>query len=274
MLSNQFNRLVVVANPASTHYKQTAKRVKELQAALPDVPCLTIETSAKGRQASLERLVKQVANLGPRSLLAIAAGDGTVTMVIEALLTHPQLSKVRDQPATTHIAACYVSFGATAFAAHRLNQPKHRHSWLHRLPGGRLLQELITITNAFIETPPFMVKEAETAKIVYERTFANGSRFAGINRLPIKLSDEAFYLHTIEKAKPITTLHRLTTSLRRKMSDSLLHDQADFVIDRDTYAQFDGEAINVAAGTAVHVQLSEQPFYALTTDPSKSGRQR
>jgi hypothetical protein len=281
-----------------------------------DETVTVVTTSPHGHEATVRRLRRHIDELGARSVLCIAAGDGTVASAIETLLLDPAFAAVRDTPilplwggnandlarmlngstyrarlgrllrqgkvlavhplacrleypdghVVTRIAACYASFGATAFAAHRLNQPGHRDNWLHRLPGGRPLRQFLTVVSAFAEAPPFTLQDGKSARIVYERTFANGSRFAGINRLPVRLAEDTVYFHTLDSGQPLLrSLSHLFRSLRRKLSDALLHDQADFIVQEQIWGQFDGEAVRIDAGTKVHVQLSEMVFRAVST---------
>jgi len=52
--------------------------------------------------------------------------------------------------------------------------------------------------------------------------------------------------------------------MRKNLRDRFLRDQAQFTVTEATRAQFDGESIDIPAGTQVKVTLSERPFYALS----------
>lgn len=162
------------------------------------------------------------------------------------------------------IAACYASFGATAFAARQLNNTAHRESRLHTIPGGRMLLELITVVGALMEAPMFSVKESNDVKVVYERTFSNGSRMAKITHLPVKLTDEAFYLNTLE-TKKWSSIPRILEATSKRLSAKFLRNFAYFTTQEVSWAQFDGEPEKIPAHTKVQVQLSHRPFYALST---------
>jgi diacylglycerol kinase family enzyme len=178
---------------------------------------------------------------------------------LECMLMH------KDGRREKRIAVCYASFGATAFAAHRISEPSHRKHLLHHLPGGRFLLELITVLSAFLDAPTFRVEEKGRPKFIYERTFANGSRFAKIDRLPIRLTDNMFYLHTLEDKKWLSALPSIVEITQKRMAEKFLRDRASFTTREPTLAQFDGETVDIPAGTRVRVRLSQQPFYALST---------
>jgi diacylglycerol kinase family enzyme len=180
---------------------------------------------------------------------------------------HPLECKLIGPKGTdTRIAACYAGFGASGFAARQLNAAAHRQSKLHALPGGRIIQELITIVSAIMEAPGFTVKESGSAKIVYERLFSNGPRMGKVARLPVQLTDEMFYLNTLENKRLLSAIPRIVESTRKKMSENFLGNFASFTVAENSWAQFDGETLEIPAGTKVQVQLSTRPFYALSTE--------
>lgn len=182
---------------------------------------------------------------------------------------HPlQCELVSKGKTKTHIAACYASFGATAFAAQKLNHAAHRHSKLRSLPGGKLLQEIITVLSAFVEAPSFAIKDSDKVHVVYERTFSNGSRMGKIQRLPVQLTDEMFYINTLENRKLVSIIPKLIESTRKRVSQKFLGNYTTFTTQEDSWAQFDGEPVEIASNTKVHVQLSPKPFYALSSNLS------
>lgn len=312
----QFERVIIFFNPASTNATAAKRRIAEIKKAV-DVPVKTIETSSGGERANAKLLESANDQLGPQTLLCIAAGDGTTNLVIQTLIKSQKLSpqakltpvlplwggnandlahmlngpayRARlkqiitkgnvipihplqcetqakgSQVKKTHIAACYASFGATAFAAKQLNASTHRKSPLHAIPGGRYLQELLTVFGALMEAPSFAVKDSKDVKVVYERTFSNGSRMAKIKRLPVELTDEMFYLNTFENKKLLSVLPRLFKSTQRRLAGKFLSSNTGFTTQEESWAQFDGEPVKIPAHTKVRVQLSPVPFYALAT---------
>lgn len=311
-----FARIVVLCNPASTHAKQGKQRIAELEHLCGKERVTVLETVPGGAEANRQLLRDNADLLGPHTLLCVAAGDGTLSLIIETLVIDPHLSSrarqtpilplwggnandlahmlngpvnrttLRDilengqivaihplacslraphQKTTVRIAACYASFGATAFAAARLNEPEHRNHPLHHIPGGRFLKEALTGFSALMEAPTFKVKEQGDLKIVYERTFTNGPRFAKIGRLPLSLTDDVFYLSTVGHKRLLTILPSLLGFLQKRVASKFMHDHADFTVQETTLAQFDGEPTEITAHTKITVKLSEQPFYALST---------
>jgi hypothetical protein len=199
--------------------------------------------------------------------------NGSNRTRLEDILTKGQIVAIHplqctinqeDGKSITRIAACYAGFGATAFAARRLNEPAHRRSKLHAFPGGRPLQEVITVAGALLEAPSFAVKDTDAVQIVYERTFANGSRMAKLMRLPVELTDEMFYINTLEHRKLVSALPHVVDLLLKRVSGKFLRNHMHFTTQGSSWAHFDGEPQEVPANTDVDVQLSPQPFYALS----------
>jgi diacylglycerol kinase family enzyme len=185
----------------------------------------------------------------------------------EVVAIHPLACRLqpRGGKPKVRIAACYASFGATAFAAAKLSEPRSRTHPIHRIPGARFLREFIIGFSAVMEAPVFRVKEEEKVKIVYERTFTTGSRFAKVERLPVKLTDETFFLSTLEDKRWVSALPRIFQATQKRLASRFTHDHADFTIEEKTLAQFDGEPAEIPAGTKVSVTMWEQPFYAVST---------
>jgi len=311
-----FDRVIIFFNPQSTHVLASKRRISDLKLLLPDIPVEVIETAPGGPKANVQLVEECSDRLGPKTLLCIAAGDGTTNQILQALivgkglsrearktpvlplwggnandlaymlngpsfrmktadlLTHGKIIAIHPLECTlvigkqteTRIAACYAGFGASGYAARQLNTAAHRQSKLHALPGGRILQEVITIISAIMEAPGFTVKESGSAKIVYERLFSNGPRMGKVSRLPVQLTDEMFYLNTLENKKLLSIIPRFIESTRKKVSENFMGNYASFTIAENSWAQFDGETQEIPAGTKVQIQLSPRPFYALSTE--------
>lgn len=92
-----FERCVIIINPVSTHAVPVKRRVAALQKQFPEKTFHIIETSPEGRTANQHLLVKNQKLLGPKTLLCIAAGDGTVNMFAEGLALQPGLSNAARQ---------------------------------------------------------------------------------------------------------------------------------------------------------------------------------
>ncbi len=309
-----FRHVIVLFNPASTHAAQAKKRIAELRAFVPEDTFLLLETSEKGRAANKKLLVKHKDLFGGRTLLCIAAGDGTVNMTVEVLAECakdvPEAAKTvilplwggnandvahmlngpayrmstqtlvkkgravtirpllctlidKDGHVTTHLAVGYVSFGATAIAARRLNEPPHRTSRLHSIPGGRVMQELMTVVDALLNAPAFKVEDEDSERLIYDRMFVNGSRIGKIRPLPIKLTDDAYFKTTTSDKRLSAALARVREVLRRPAIEKAESTTVFRCLD-EAWAQFDGETVRIAAGTRVEVSQSATPLRALS----------
>lgn len=188
---------------------------------------------------------------------------------------HPlrfEMKPKHSKRAKTRIAACYAGFGATAVAAHRLNDSSHRRSKLHSIPGGRLILEAVTVIGAMLASPVFSVKESNRVKVVYELTFLNGSRMAKLERTPTKLTDEMFYINTFENKKLLSIIPKVFEAYHKRISRKLLRNYASFTVQEASWAQFDGEPMQIAAHTKVQAELSRTPFLALSTVLKQTGK--
>ena len=211
-----------------------------------------------GNANDLACMLNGSAKTGLKSI--ISTGKVIAVHPLECTMQSP-----RSDHKTHRIAACYAGFGATAFAARKLNKPSHRQSKLHSIPGGRFIQEVITVAGALLEAPQFKLKDGDDIRVIYERTFSKGSRMAKIKRLPVQLTDEMFYLNTLENKRLVSAIPRLIESTNKKVSEKFLRSSASFTVQEDSWAQFDGEPTLISTGTKVHVALSRRPFYALST---------
>ena len=305
-----FAQIVVLFNPASTHAKQSQRWIKELRQLVPASHFLLLETSTRGRAANIKILLRQEEHFGPDTILCIAAGDGTVNMVVEALAAHmspkarqtvilplwggnandvaymlngpaykarvPALFEkgrvvavrplsctlvTRSGSSKTHLAVGYASFGATALAARGLNQPPHRTSRLHRIPGGRAIQEVMTVFQAFILAPSFKIADEAGQRAIYDRMFINGSRIGKIRPLPLKLTDDAYYATTVSEKRLSAALAKARELLRRPSVEKAT-DVTVFRCVEQAWAQFDGEPVKLAAGTTVHVRRAPETIRA------------
>lgn len=311
--SKIFKNILIIYNPASTNSKRVQKRLAEIENLLPEVKITTIQTSPKGRQATQKAIVSKSSLLGPDTLLCIAAGDGTVNVVIETLMLSENLTpNMRKTPilplwggnandlahmlngysqtaklenifkvgkiveinplkitlinkgdTNVRIAACYASFGATAFAANHINRPAHRGKKLASVPVMRLIAEASTIGRAFVNVSKFKIHEDDKHHNLYEYALINGSRIAKFERVPIRLTDNAFYMIKVTRKHPIVLLYLLQL-LKRRRFGRITSKQRIFEIKQQTWLQLDGEVIKVEAGTQIKAELNKQPFYALS----------
>lgn len=94
-----FDRYIVIYNPATTEAYKAKLRINELRDFQPDATIVQVETRPGGRAAN-RHLIKSLRGIpGTRTLLCIAAGDGTANMVLNVLLHGPRLpAEARQVP--------------------------------------------------------------------------------------------------------------------------------------------------------------------------------
>jgi hypothetical protein len=130
-MSVSFERIIILRNPASTRADNALKRIAALQDITGAATCTVLETSAEGREANKALLRALAPQLGSQTLLCVAAGDGTINLVIEILLTDPDLPKdARKTPVLP------LWGGNANDLAHMLNGPAWRTSVKHILEQG------------------------------------------------------------------------------------------------------------------------------------------
>jgi hypothetical protein len=310
---HSIKHVLIIFNPASTNAKRLARRIDELKQQFDPSIITLFETSKEGREANKKLILTHKELLGPDSLLCIAAGDGTVNLVIETLLTSPEISDAdratpilplwggnandlahmlngypwrrplrnifrrgkvtsinplritltREDTSTVKIAACYASFGAMAYAANRINKPAHRHKPFTGTFGIKVLIEFYTVTRAFLKVQTYRLIENGELQTMYEYAMINGSRIAKIERMPVSLTDNAFYVAKISRKHPVAFLYVLRV-LRQKRFGRITNRARSFTLVDDTWLQMDGEVMELEAGTKVDIMLNPRPFKALT----------
>lgn len=170
-----------------------------------------------------------------------------------------------DGTERVHLAACYASFGASAFAAKRLAEPHMRSHPLDRVPGGRVLKELATVTRALFDAPLTPIIQNDREVPMYEHIFINGSRFAKVKGTPLKLTAPYFYHAIITHKRPASIMRRLRDLTSKKATEHMRGKHAHFTVDGSVWAQVDGEVFMIPAGTTVDITVNAEPFYALST---------
>lgn len=88
-ISERFTRIIVFANSASTNARRSLALIGDLEKFAPHATFLTVAISSDPQEAGLQD-IKQL--LGPKTLLCIAAGDGTINAIASQLLLDPTLS--------------------------------------------------------------------------------------------------------------------------------------------------------------------------------------
>lgn len=86
------NRCVVVVNPSSTHYVRGQRFIEQLRNHFEVDRFEVIEISKRDYQDEHRLLDRLSGKLGDQTLLGVAGGDGTVSLIVNLLLTCPGLS--------------------------------------------------------------------------------------------------------------------------------------------------------------------------------------
>jgi diacylglycerol kinase family enzyme len=309
-----FDRFIIVCNPISTDAHKAARRIQDLRHLFPEAEHIVINTVKGGRSANSRYLAKYADKFGPRTLLGVAGGDGTMNMILHILLTDsrlgdgahetvilplwggnandlafmlngppprslkPLFSKGRvvairplacrlHRPRHTemHFAACYASFGASGFAMQELERSIRQRSPMRQPALTRFGQELVEVSRLLMRAPTFTVTEADHTKVIFERIFLKGSRFAKIAAAPLRLTEPKFHRATAERKSLFTLLFRIAGIIRDRAGRRFGATYDSFTVHDDIWAQFDGETVRVPAGTHVEMRVGETPFYALST---------
>lgn len=170
-----------------------------------------------------------------------------------------------DGSRRVHLAACYASFGASAFAAKRLAEPHMRAHPLDRVPGGRTVKEVMTVVRALFDAPLVSIIQDNREVPMYEHIFLNGSRFAKVKGTPLKLTAPYFYHAIISHKRAGSIVRRLRDLTNKKATEHMRGKHAHFRVDGAVWAQVDGEVFMIPTGTTVDITLNPKPFYALST---------
>ncbi len=156
-------------------------------------------------------------------------------------------------------AMCYVSFGAVAFTADRLD-----NSQLIRrtatIPAMRLLSEIGVGFVGLVKAKKFKTGAGEN---LYDLLLINGPRIAKLYRTPAKLSSPDFVELKIRHKYPILITH--VTKLTRLWVSSTTVKERRLTVQESTWMQYDGEVRRLDAKTAVRVKPARQSITLLAT---------
>jgi hypothetical protein len=187
--------------------------------------------------------------------------EGKIVELYPMRITYRQPS---DRKPTSYLATNYISFGASAAAAKAINRKDHRKSRLHKLPGGRLVRELMTIIKAMVSTPRFRVREDGDTFRVYERALINGPRFAKVERVALDLLEPKFSMATVERKRTASLIYHGLLLANRNQRSEMTTSRAHFMVLDPVIAQIDGESLELLAKTQITVEVSDVPLRALS----------
>lgn len=179
---------------------------------------------------------------------------------------HPlEIELCGSRAARIDYAICYASFGASAFAADVLDKSgPARKGKFHNLSGVTIVSELFRVVSAFLHTPPFHAQVNGERVEIFEQVFTNGSRMAKVDRLPVNLTDKAFY-KVAQPSKNPTMVFRILKLLTGKEVGEVTSKPVSFQVKEPVLGQYDGEVIKIPEDTVVHIRVSKKKIYALTT---------
>ncbi len=205
-----------------------------------------------------------MANGNPPASMESLLKNADIATVYPLAVTTKHRSKT-----TTRLAVCYVSIGASAYVSARINHPSYRRRRLYRLPGGRNLTDMATVTRAFIWAATFESIIEGQSRRIYDIVMINGSRMAKVSRIPVKLTDKNFYEMLVVRKHPLI-LSYLVQILRGLSIERQTHTARELTVNETTWAQVDGEALRIPGQTDVVVRHYDQPFYLLSTKLASS----
>ncbi len=198
--------------------------------------------------------------LSSRSTLRSLLGNGEIVTIHPLEVTmHSQ-----GQAKKTRYAACYASFGASAYAAAELEKssPELQPSVKSTLI--KVSHEVIQALRAVLEAPSFDAEQDGKKIKIFEHMFSNGSRIAKVDHLPVKLHEKKFY-RLVKSQKQPSLWFYIKWNLTGKRDGEITDRTSEFTLKERAWAQFDGEATIVPKNTNVSVGHADRPFYAITT---------
>jgi len=200
------------------------------------------------------------------SLVRLLA-SGKIVAIHPMLCQFTPLPTTEKPTATQRTAICYASFGASAFAAQRLESLRGKRRFWHAFEATKFTHEFGMVIRAMINAPRFRVEyDHHRIRNIYEQIFMNGSRFAKVTGVPLKLTDEAFCQTVVERKRlSAVTFHIMELVGKRSIKKTLSKKPMTFTVRDDVWAQVDGEVLRLPAGTRIRIKRSPEPFRALST---------
>ena len=200
-----------------------------------------------------------MANGNPPASIDSIIKSGIVSRIYPLAVTTLHASKYK-----TKLAVNYVSLGASAYASARISKASHRGKRIYRLPGARNLTDMASVTRAFIGAPTFESNINGTQRPIYDLAMINGSRIAKVNRVPINLTDKKFYEILVVRKHPVLISY-LVQILRGISVERHTHSERTLTVNETTWAQIDGEALQIPGNTEISVRPYDHSFLLLST---------
>jgi len=200
-----------------------------------------------------------MANGNPPASIAAIIQNGTLAPV------YPLSVSIQHGAKTTpKLAVCYASLGASAYVSARMSHPSYRRKRIYRLPGGRNLTDMASVTRAFIGAVTFESHINGTRRRIYDLVIINGPRMAKVSRIPVKLTDKNFYEMLVVRKHPLI-LSYLIQIIRGIAVERRTHTERTLTVNEATWAQIDGEPLQIPGQTDITIKPYDQPFYLFTT---------
>ncbi|MBW3568697.1 CDP-alcohol phosphatidyltransferase family protein [Candidatus Parcubacteria bacterium] len=194
-----------------------------------------------------------------RRKLAKVLKEGRIVKIkpLKISTTHKNKTSVR-------YAACYASFGATAFAAHQLGKRLPvKKNWLFSTPAALILQEIWGVTDAFRKAPVFSAEINGEKITIFEESFMNGSRIAKIFTVPLKLTDNAYY-HAHQPDKHPFLSRRVIQALTGRKFGNVISEPTSLTFNEPAISQFDGEVSSIEKNSKITVSLASRSIQAVS----------
>lgn len=274
-----------IIEPRSSDYNQPERLARLLEPKLDQHTLLGI-AGGDGTISFIVNLLLHKPGLSPRAQqavllplwggnandLAYMANGLAMFSNLESMLHEARIAKIKplavsvtlNKQTTSRLAICYASFGASAYATHLMNHPRHRYKKVYRIPGSRLFFEAGSVLRALSDAKLFECEIDGVIQPLYDLMLINGSRIAKIDRAPIKLSDPFFYEVRTKHKKPVVIAY-FASLLRNITPKHAPIARRSLIVHDGTWAQLDGEVEYIQKGSAVTVEHYSQPLRLLTT---------
>jgi diacylglycerol kinase family enzyme len=294
-------RFVVLANPVSANARRIGRQVRELERSAT-VPVTVVETSRNPDRTrdTLRKILRDgdwlgigagdgtvnlavgAVNATPVAPLAGGNANDIAHMLHTSLAlrqprhileqgqivpVHPLYCRITqpDSETVTKLAAGYISLGASGRAAHEINQS--RDNLLRKVPGLKKAYIGAQVFRGLMLASEFKMHDDTGTHIGFETVFPNGDRMAEHLRWQTDITDPASQEISIGTKGLLPIAAAIGRSLVGRLTgpELSLGDERSFTIQDEAYLQTDGEAMALAAGTALQIGISAEPFYAVST---------
>ncbi len=298
----EFERFVVIINPASSQAHKVSPRIKNLREHFPVAyeEVLTSEDS--------ERTTEDILNkLQPGDLCLNAGGDGTEQSIMHALIasdtevpllplwggngndkahmlngnppfashTHELLKKgevvdihpieIAMSSLRTKLAGNYAGFGATAEGARELNLKTYRSRSGYNLRPIRAVYEARTLAATPFQAEAFTYTINGGEESAIDITFANGNRMAKYGHPRARLTEKEIFLFLCQTRTQVPLW--ASTLVAGIPQGEKIHwgEHHLFQLGQTVLAHVDAETFSIPAHTEVRVGIHAQPFQAIST---------